>query len=181
MRYSRIKTYLLVAVLAVICYFGLQYILLQSTENVPLQNLQHSRCLIQFDILYQGKVFHVLATTGDTYDLTKVSKPVLTVGLFFDLYFNEVIKRGLLVKADDELYSNFRPYLVPDSLISKHAGAVNEFHDHVPLSIKREDRIAIFYVLLKAGVNCCVDDETGTYDIGPKKDAHIIPKEFLQK
>jgi hypothetical protein len=170
----RRKTYflaLLAVIILVIAYFGVQWNYISTTNDVPYKNLPGTdNCLIYFNIKHEGIVYPVIYKGSSMY--SRLSKKNKFLALFSSLYLNEIIKRNWSITVDDNLFSEFESSIVRKDLIEKYQNkdvlmdTTIIANNRIKYHLAGEQYKAILYTLLKNGINCCQDDETGVIIVG---------------
>lgn len=151
-----------------IVYWGTQWHYVNTTNNLPYKNLTNfssGGCMIYFNMKYKDTVYSVVST--NSLASAKVFKESRLSTIISPLYLNEIIKHDWNVRVDDTLFSEIKHMIVREDLIEKYRerDPLNDstiiLNNRIRPHLAGEHQKAIMYTLLKQGINCCQDDETG--------------------
>jgi hypothetical protein len=146
----------------------IQWHYINTTNDLPFKNLtdfSSGSCLIYFNIEHNDTVYPVLATNALISE--KIFEGNKLSGIIYPLYLNEVIKHDWNVNADDSLFSELQWMIVREDLIAEYnrkdlvTDSTVILNNRIRPHLAGEHQKAVIYSLLKQGINCCKDDETG--------------------
>jgi hypothetical protein len=162
------KILLGVAFLCILCvvYIIIQLRYIRTTEDMPYRNITDGACMVYFNIEHNGIVYPVTDVGAHVperlYGRNKLQKMFLA-----PLYLKEIIKYDWSIHLDDEQFKEFEYLIVDKKLIELYSNrdllsdTTVMLDNRIRNELAGEHFKAIIYVLLKNGVNCCLDCETG--------------------
>lgn len=162
-----ILTFIPIVVLAV-GYFSIQWHYINTTDDMPYRNLRDfssGGCMIYFNVKHKGKIYPVVYNNSSMPSRLSRKNKFLTI--FSSLYLNEIIKYNWSITVNDTLFSEFKDGIVDEDLIKKYKGydilsdTSIVVDNHINFKYAGEHYKAIIYTLLKQGINCCINDESG--------------------
>jgi hypothetical protein len=164
-------------ILLILCvvYIAVQWRYINNTKDVPYKNLRDfsisGGCMVSFNIKYEDQIYPVILNNSHGAELLGVKNHIIKVYLF-PIYLKEVIRNDWSIEVDESVYNDFGYDIVDKSLIDFYSNRdlISDTsiikNGTIAQHLAGEHHKAIIYVLLRQGINCCQDDETGVVLVG---------------
>ena len=151
---------------------GIKYIVLKRTNEIPYCNLTRFGTdfyYIYCDISYKGTRNTIVCSNSKLNDLFSREKNISFVP-FYSLWLTEVIKHNWCIKVNDQMFSELQFDILKKEFVQKHEknntkDVIIALNGELPDSLSIDDYKAIIYILLKNGINCQNNCETGDIEV----------------
>lgn len=163
----------LCVIMLITIWFSIKIITLKNTHEIPLSNLRdfrNSSCYIYFTIDYQGENSIVVFENSKMF--FRMSMENKLIPFIYPLWLSGKMENNKSIKVDERLYEEFKWFIVKNDLVQKFIA-----HDILKDTsivkngylegLSQDEENAIIYVLLKKGINCCPNCESGFIKVIP--------------
>lgn len=174
---KRRKLFISIFVCTLTCitlYIAYQFWFIETTEDIPYRNLREfsfGSCYIYINIKHKDKVYPIVF---ENRPLASILKRSNGIGEFiYPVYMNQIIQNDWSLDVSDSLFSEIRHSIVNPDLVERFKiydpilDTTYIKDNRITYEVSQDEQNAIVFVLLKRGINCCVNHQSGAIHVYP--------------
>ena len=152
----------------------IKYEYIKRTKEVPYSNLTKygtNYFYIYSNIVFNNKNYRIVCGNPQLFDLLSRKKNcIFKIRPTYSLYLNEIINYNLSITVNEQLFKELQFAIIKEEFISKHKknktiDFIINSKGRLPEDLCRDDINAIIYILLKNGINCQNNCNSGEIEI----------------